>query len=44
VNGKLQEWPLKKGKVDFNFWNSAQLAYEAEHVRTCLEQGLKVKR
>ena len=40
-NGEIVEFPLpKSGKVDFNFQNSAGLAFEAQHVRHCLIHGL----
>ena len=39
-NGQLLEFPLPKGKVDFNFPNSAGLAFEAQHVRECLQNDL----
>lgn len=40
-DGKILEFPLPKGRHDFNFWNSAGLAFEAQHVRECLQKGLK---
>ena len=40
-DGSLMEFPLPSGKHEFNFLNSAGLAYEAMHVRECLVQGLK---
>ena len=39
---KLWTFPLPESKtVPFNFHNSAGLGYEAQHVRECLQQGLK---
>eukprot|EP00095_Tigriopus_kingsejongensis_P006888 maker-scaffold125_size330479-snap-gene-1.7 protein:Tk06888 transcript:maker-scaffold125_size330479-snap-gene-1.7-mRNA-1 annotation:"trans- -dihydrobenzene- -diol dehydrogenase" len=32
---------LPESKIDFNFHNSAILAYEAQHVRECLLEGVK---
>lgn len=40
-DGTLMEFPLPSAKYEFNFLNSAGLAYEAMHVRECLIQGLK---
>lgn len=34
------ECKLPEGKLQFNYWNSAQLRFEAQHVRECLEKGL----
>ncbi len=40
VKGKMHEWPLPEGRLEYNYTNSAALMYEAEHVRECLEKGL----
>ena len=41
VNGRRREWPLREGRHPFLFGNVASgLAFEAEHVRECLEKGL----
>ena len=40
-DGSEAKFPLPEGKFDFNFGNSAGLAYEAMHVRQCLIDGLK---
>ncbi len=39
-DGSVLEFPLPKGKYDFNFPNSAGLGFEAQHVRECLKLGL----
>ncbi|KAL8176818.1 UNVERIFIED_CONTAM: hypothetical protein K2H54_038997 [Gekko kuhli] len=41
VNGKSEEFPLPLHPPNLNFFTSAGLCYEAEHVRQCLLQGLK---
>lgn len=38
-DGQVMEFALPQGKFDFNFWNSAGLGFEAEHVRQCLLKG-----
>merc|ERR1711978_696632 len=40
-DGSAASFPLPAGKFEFNFGNSAGLAYEAMHVRQCLIEGLK---
>merc|ERR1719232_1318408 len=40
-DGKIVEFPLPEGPHEFNFWNSAGLGFEAQHVRECLLKGLK---
>lgn len=39
VNGNVQKFPLIENKGSFNYLNSAGLAYEAEEVRKCIEEG-----
>lgn len=39
-DGQVLEFPLPHGRYDFNFFNSAGLGFEAEHVRQCLQNGL----
>lgn len=40
ADGSEKNWPLPKGKHEFNFHNSAGLSYEAEEVRQCIRNGL----
>ena len=40
-DGKVVEFPLPEGLQEFNFFNSAGLGYEAQHVRECLLKCLK---
>ena len=35
------DYPYPEAKYPFNFHNSAGLRYEAQHVRECLQKGLK---
>ncbi|XP_058136534.1 trans-1,2-dihydrobenzene-1,2-diol dehydrogenase [Dasypus novemcinctus] len=42
VNGEHKEFPLPPGlHWEFNYQNPTGMAYEAQHVRECLRQGLK---
>eukprot|EP00094_Tigriopus_californicus_P001031 TCALIF_00998-PA protein Name:"Similar to dhdh Trans-1,2-dihydrobenzene-1,2-diol dehydrogenase (Danio rerio)" AED:0.01 eAED:0.01 QI:0/0/0/0.5/1/1/2/0/340 len=41
IKGKELKINLPESKIKFNFLNSAALAFEAEHVRECLCNGLK---
>ncbi|XP_056398262.1 trans-1,2-dihydrobenzene-1,2-diol dehydrogenase-like [Hyla sarda] len=41
VNGKETKYPLPPTKKHLYFSNSTGLSYEAEHVRQCLQKGLK---
>ena len=36
-----ERFPLRKGRYEFNLFNSSNLGYEAEHVRDCLVKGLR---
>lgn len=42
VNGKETKYTLPPTTKHMNFNNSTGLSYEAEHVRQCLQKGLKV--
>ncbi len=39
-DGSEVAFELPEAKYDFNYWNSAGLYYEANHVRDCLKKGL----
>ncbi|CAI9732044.1 trans-1,2-dihydrobenzene-1,2-diol dehydrogenase isoform X3 [Octopus vulgaris] len=39
INGEEREFPLPKSDAEYNYPNSAGLAYEAEAVRQCFEKG-----
>lgn len=41
VDGTVQEFTLPEGVAPYNFYNSAGLGFEAQHVRECLLKGLK---
>lgn len=39
INGVEKVFPLPENKGEFNYSNSAGLAYEAEEVKRCIRQG-----
>ncbi len=40
--GQVKTFPLPTGApFEFNYWNSAMLLHEADHVRECIIKGLK---
>lgn len=40
ADGKVETYPVHASVLPYNFQNSAGLAYEAEEVKRCIEQGL----